>query len=31
MPALVFMTIFWLIGWVIWLFWSLFYVNLYPF
>ncbi len=31
MPAFVFMTIFWLVGWVIWLLWSLFYVNLYPF
>lgn len=31
MPALVFMTIFWILGWVIWLLWSLFYVNLYPF
>ncbi len=31
MPAFVFMTLFWLIGWVIWLLWSLFYVNLYPF
>jgi len=31
MPAFVFMTIFWILGWVIWLLWSLFYVNLYPF
>ncbi len=31
MPAFVFMTLFWLVGWVIWLLWSFFYVNLYPF